>query len=128
MTQHGTLLYKGSMKEDTSINEIRKGLLVLAVLQVIGRKKSYAADILAELNAGEFATQEGTLYPLLSRLKREGLIDHEWVESAGGPPRKYYVLNTSGQARARALMDYLGKLEDELKALGQRKHSKGAER
>lgn len=110
------------MKEDSTSNEIRKGLLVLAVLQVIGRKRAYAAEILAALNASEFATQEGTLYPLLSRLKREGLIEHEWIESLSGPPRKYYKLSHSGIDRAKELMNYMSVLQSQLKSLrGERK-------
>ena len=105
------------MKEESSSSEIRKGLLVLAVLQVIGKKKAYAAEILRALNSSEFATQEGTLYPLLSRLKREGLIDHEWVESLSGPPRKYYVLSDKGDMRALELMNYVTKLHNQLNAL-----------
>ena len=113
------------MKEDSTSNEIRKGLLVLAVLQVIGRRRAYTAEILSVLNASEFATQEGTLYPLLSRLKREGLIDHEWVESVSGPPRKYYRLSESGDRRAKELMDYMNKLQSQLNNLrGIRKGAK----
>jgi len=105
------------MNDDSTTNEIRKGLLVLAVLQVIGKKKSYAAEILTALNTSEFATQEGTLYPLLSRLKRDGLIDHEWVESVSGPPRKYYSLSQFGLERANELLGYMGKLQIQLKTL-----------
>ena len=111
------------MHEDSTSNEIRKGLLVLAVLQVIGRRRSYAAEILHALNKTEFETQEGTLYPLLSRLKREGLIEHEWVESISGPPRKYYELSTSGKERAKELLEYLAKLQSQLNAL--RSETKG---
>jgi PadR family transcriptional regulator PadR len=104
------------MNEESTSIEIRKGLLVLAVLQVIGQKKAYAAEILKALNTSEFATQEGTLYPLLSRLKREGLIDHEWVESVSGPPRKYYVLSEKGNQRTTELMSYMAKLHSQLSA------------
>lgn len=106
------------MNEDSTSNEIRKGLLVLAVLRVINVKKTYAAEILTSLNKTEFSTQEGTLYPLLSRLKREGYINHEWVESKSGPPRKYYSLSESGQQRLTELSKYMDKLQQELKILG----------
>jgi PadR family transcriptional regulator, regulatory protein PadR len=105
---------------DTSINEIRKGLLVLAVLQVLEGDKKYTAEVLETLNSGEFATQEGTLYPLLSKLKREGYIEHEWVESQSGPPRKYYSLSKSGSERAEELVRYLKKLITELNSLGRK--------
>lgn len=114
------------MKEDSTSNEIRKGLLVLAVLQVIARKRVYAAEILSSLNTSEFASQEGTLYPLLSRLKRKGLIEHEWVESPSGPPRKYYKLSELGIARAKELMSYMSKLQTELRSLKGESQVKGA--
>jgi PadR family transcriptional regulator, regulatory protein PadR len=106
---------------DTTINEIRKGLLVLAVLRTLSTTKKYTAEILHSLNSSEFATQEGTLYPLLSKLKREGFIDHEWVESQSGPPRKYYSLSESGEQRAKDLVSYISKLQAELRTLGKDK-------
>lgn len=106
------------MKEDSTISEIKKGLLVVAVLQVISSKRSYAGEILAALAETEFSSQEGTLYPLLSRLKREGLIEHDWVESPSGPPRKYYRLSKTGLARIKELMQYVRRLSLDLKKLG----------
>ena len=94
---------------------IRKGLLEFAVLNVISSKKVYAADILAILNATEFATMEGTLYPLLSRMRREGTVEYEWVESDIGPPRKYYRLTDKGKEQLEALRDYWAKLSKTLK-------------
>ncbi len=69
---------------------IRKGLLEFLLLKIIAADKVYVADILRELKETEFATQEGTLYPLLSKMRREQLVDYEWKESEAGPPRKYY--------------------------------------
>lgn len=106
------------MYNDTTINEIRKGLLVIAVLQAIKGKRLYAAEILKLLLLTEFATQEGTLYPLLSRLKREGYIDHEWVESKNGPPRKYCKLSQKGKGRIIELMMYIATIRADLKKLG----------
>ena len=77
-------------------NAIRKGLLEYLVLRIIRVDKVYVADMLARLRSTEFATQEGTLYPLLSRLRREELVDYEWRESVAGPPRKYYALTGKG--------------------------------
>ena len=68
---------------------VRKGLLEFAVLRAIAGEKLYVADLLKRLAGTEFATQEGTLYPLLSRLRRESLVDYEWQESEAGPPRKF---------------------------------------
>lgn len=78
---------------------IRKGLLEFLVAKIIAARSVYAADILARLSETEFKTQEGTLYPLLSKMRREGLVEYEWQESESGPPRKYYRLTAKGRAR-----------------------------
>ena len=106
------------MEKQSNIYEIRKGLLVLAVLSVISRRKLYVGELLEELSNTEFATQEGTIYPLPSKMKREGLILHEWVESPSGPPRKYYLLSKSGEQRMDELLKYLSKLHLDIKKLG----------
>ena len=80
----------------------------------------YAADILKQLNATEFATQEGTLYPLLSRMRREGLLDYEWKESEAGPPRKYYELTVKGKDQLQETLDYWGQINGTVRKLGQR--------
>ena len=85
------------MNIDATKQQLRKGLLVYALLSVIANEELYVADILKKLNASEFATQEGTLYPLLSTLRREQLINYRWVESPSGPPRKYYTLTATGK-------------------------------
>jgi len=107
-----------------SINEkfssIRKGLLEFLVLKIISADHVYAADILQELNATEFATQEGTLYPLLSKLRREELVDYEWKESEAGPPRKYYRLTPKGKDQLRDTLDYWQKINGTVKSLGQK--------
>ncbi len=106
------------METEKYIQEIQKGLLVLAVLQVIKRKKVYAGEIINALASTPFATQEGTLYPLLSRLKREGLVEHEWVESPSGPPRKYFHLSTTGARLAETLALHIQTTEKLMKQLG----------
>ena len=108
----------------TSINEkftpIRKGLLEFLVLKIISSDKVYAADILKELGATEFATQEGTLYPLLSKMRREELVDYEWKESEAGPPRKYYELTAKGRDQLRETSHYWQKISLTVKNLEQR--------
>src|SRR5580704_7452866 len=105
-----------------SVNEkftsIRKGLLEFLVLKVIAADKVYAADILEQLSRTEFATQEGTLYPLLSKMRREELVDYEWKESEAGPPRKYYQLTAKGREQLRETSDYWQKISGTVKALG----------
>lgn len=99
---------------------IRKGLLEFLVLQIISADKVYVADILKQLKATQFATQEGTLYPLLSRLRREGLLDYEWKESDAGPPRKYYELTGKGREHLRETLDYWTEINGTVKKLGQK--------
>jgi len=106
------------MTQDDNFNQLRKGLLEVAVLSVVSAHEVYAADILDRLSATEFKTAEGTLYPLLSRMKREQLLEYSWVESASGPPRKYYKLTASGQAKLHDSEKYLSQLSATLKSLG----------
>lgn len=94
------------MEISDKLSPIRKGLLELVVLKVISKTQVYAADILEKLNQTEFSTQEGTLYPLLSRLRREGAVEYEWVESEAGPPRKYYKLTDKGRQQLKELLTY----------------------
>lgn len=96
---------------------IRKGLLELVILKIIAAEKVYAADMLKLLSDTEFATQEGTLYPLLSKLRREQLVDYEWKESDAGPPRKYYKLTAQGRTQLAALNDYWKELNRTLAEL-----------
>jgi PadR family transcriptional regulator PadR len=98
---------------------IRKGLLEFALLRVVAADRLYVAEMLKRLAGTEFATQEGTLYPLLSRLRREGLVDYEWKESEAGPPRKYYRLTDPGRRELEELQDYWNHLNDTLARLGQ---------
>jgi PadR family transcriptional regulator PadR len=97
---------------------IRKGLLEFLVLRIVARDTVYVADILQRLSGTEFATQEGTLYPLLSRLRRDGLVDYEWQESEAGPPRKYYRLTPRGRAHLRDLQDYWRDINATIDQLG----------
>jgi len=100
---------------EDKFDPIRKGLLEFAVLTVIASKKVYAADILSILSTTEFQTQEGTLYPLLSRMRREGTVEYEWMESDVGPPRKYYRLTEKGKGQLEAIRNYWQKLSKILK-------------
>lgn len=104
-------------EREDKLNPLRKGLLETAVLKVISAKAAYAADILERLHDTPFATQEGTLYPLLSKLRRDGAVSYEWVESQGGPPRKYYSLTKEGQETLKQLSDYFKTLQASLKNL-----------
>jgi PadR family transcriptional regulator PadR len=82
--------------ENTQV-QMRKGILEYCVLHIISRGEVYASDMLDELTAAKMIVVEGTLYPLLTRLKNSGLLEYKWVESKSGPPRKYYKLTLEGQ-------------------------------
>jgi PadR family transcriptional regulator, regulatory protein PadR len=103
---------------DEQFAPLRKGLLEFAILRIVSGRTVYVGDILAALASTPFATQEGTLYPLLSRLRREELVDYQWVESGAGPPRKYYQLTDKGAARLDELGAYWRHLTDTLEQLG----------
>jgi PadR family transcriptional regulator PadR len=97
---------------------IRKGLLEFLILKIINADKVYVADMLARLSETEFATQEGTLYPLLSKMRRDGLVDYEWQESDAGPPRKYYELTAKGAAQLAELNEYWKSINTTISQLG----------
>jgi|OM-RGC.v1.027433441 Predicted transcriptional regulators len=82
--------------ENTQV-QMRKGILEFCILHVISRGEVYASDMLEELTSAKIMIVEGTLYPLLTRLRKAGLVDYKWVESNSGPPRKYYTLTPEGQ-------------------------------
>ncbi len=75
---------------------MRKGVLELCILSIISKKDVYASDILGELKEAKLIVVEGTLYPLLTRLKNEGFLNYRWEESKSGPPRKYYTMTEIG--------------------------------
>ena len=85
------------MNIDNSKSQMRKGMLEYCIMLLLRRQPCYANDIIQKLREAEMIVVEGTLYPLLSRLKRDGLLGYEWRESTQGPPRKYYVLTPEGQ-------------------------------
>ena len=106
------------MSIDDRFAAIRKGLLEYLILKIVAADKVYAADILKRLAATDFATQEGTLYPLLSKMRRDGLLDYEWQESDAGPPRKYYELTARGRTQLGELNDYWKGLNATIAQLG----------
>ena len=78
-------------------SQMRKGLLEYCILSIISRDEAYASDILDTLKEAQLVVVEGTVYPLLTRMKNEGLLSYRWQESTGGPPRKYYALTDEGR-------------------------------
>ena len=84
------------MKVENTQVQMRKGILEYCIMEIIARGQVYASDMLEELTAAKMIVVEGTLYPLLTRLKNAGLVEYNWVESSSGPPRKYYTLTQTG--------------------------------
>jgi PadR family transcriptional regulator, regulatory protein PadR len=86
------------MDIENTESQMRKGLLELCILGIIKRhKEAYPSDILEQLKEAKLVVLEGTLYPLLTRLKNAGMLSYRWEESAAGPPRKYFTLTPEGE-------------------------------
>lgn len=112
------LSYSTSMDEASKLAALRRGMLEPLVLASIEDRRRYAAEIFAALRAVQFPIQEGTLYPLLNKLRRDGLVEHEWQESPSGPPRKYLSLTDDGRAQLAGFRDYWHTLTGMLETIG----------
>ncbi|MCU0335151.1 MAG: PadR family transcriptional regulator [Chitinophagaceae bacterium] len=86
------------MNIENTASQMRKGVLEFCVLSVIRKGEAYPSDIIEQMKAANFQLLEGTLYPLLTRLKNAGMLNYRWVESSSGPPRKYFSLTDKGLA------------------------------
>ena len=98
------------MNIDNAKSQMRKGMLEYCILLLLERQPAYTSDIIRQLKEAELLVVEGTLYPLLNRLKKEGLLQYEWEESRMGTPRKYYALTDEG----RQVLDGLDKAWGEI--------------
>ena len=92
--------------------QMRKGVLELCILSMLQEKDAYASDIIEHLKNAQMIVVEGTLYPLLTRLKNAGLLSYRWEESTSGPPRKYYSLTKEGKDALAELHDSWEQLVD----------------
>lgn len=90
------------MNIDNAKSQMRKGMLEYCIMLLLRNQASYASDIISSLKEARLIVVEGTLYPLLTRLKKDGMLCYEWKESTQGPPRKYYTLTDEGR---EALME-----------------------
>lgn len=99
-----------SFNIENAKSQMRKGFLEFPVLLIIGTNPTYAPDILKQLKEANLLVVEGTLYPLLSRMKRANLVSYSWEESKNGPPRKMYTITKEGK-------DALAQLEESWRAL-----------
>lgn len=91
------------MNVDNTKSQMRKGMLEYCIMLLLHRQASYANDIIERLKEAKMIVVEGTLYPLLTRLKNDKILKYEWVESTQGPPRKYYSLTMDGEEALRQL-------------------------
>ena len=83
--------------------QMRKGILEFCILSILSKNDHYASEILDTLKGGKMIVVEGTIYPLLTRLKNSGLLEYRWEESTSGPPRKYYKITEAGKASLAVL-------------------------
>ena len=84
-------------------SQMRKGMLEYCIMLLLHKEPAYASDIIQKLKEAKLIVVEGTLYPLLTRLKKDDLLGYEWIESTQGPPRKYYRLTEKGEEILREL-------------------------
>lgn len=98
------------MNVDNVKSQMRKGMLEYCIMLLLHKEASYASDIIQKLKEAQLIVVEGTLYPLLTRLKNDDLLSYKWVESTQGPPRKYYQLTEKGEI-------FLGELESSWREL-----------
>lgn len=98
------------MNTENAKSQMRKGMLEYCILLLLHKEAAYASDIIQQLKEAELIVVEGTLYPLLTRLKNDRLLKYEWQESTQGPPRKYYALTLDGEEFLRSLDEAWGEL------------------
>lgn len=106
------------MIRETGISQLRRGVLEFCVLALLREGERYSFEIVSELSQADgLVTTEGTLYPLLSRLRKDGVVDTTWRESPSGPPRRYYHLTTAGSAALSAFASEWSQFRDSVDTL-----------
>lgn len=93
------------MKIENTKSQMKKGILEFCILSIINQKEVYPSEVIEELKRSELIVVEGTIYPLLTRLKNAEILTYRWQESTSGPPRKYYSITQKGK-------DFLRELEE----------------
>jgi PadR family transcriptional regulator PadR len=91
--------------------QMRKGILEFCILSILDKKEAYPSEILEQLKAAKLIVVEGTLYPLLTRLKNMELLTYRWEESTSGPPRKYYAITEIGKTTLAGLTNTWNELQ-----------------
>jgi PadR family transcriptional regulator PadR len=103
---------------EAAISQLRRGVLEFCVLALLRDTERYAYEIVHALSQADgLVTTEGTLYPMLSRLRKDGVVDTTWRESPSGPPRRYYRLSSDGETQLHAFAGEWGRFRDSVDAL-----------
>lgn len=108
------------MNIENAKSQMRKGMLEYCILLILKERAAYASDIIQNLKEANLLVVEGTLYPLLTRLKNDGVLAYEWQESSQGPPRKYYKLTDAGHTLLLQLDGAWSELENTVHLLKDR--------
>ncbi len=112
------------MKIENTKAQMRKGVLEYCILSILKDGEAYTSDILETLKGAKMLVVEGTIYPLLTRLKNAGLLSYRWEESTGGPPRKYYALTETGKLFLKELDTTWNDLQQAVKKVTREKTKK----
>lgn len=105
------------MNTENTKAQMRKGILEFCILSLINQREMYVSDLIEELRKGKLDVVEGTLYPLLTRLKNGEFLSYRWEESTGGPPRKYYQITGKGHKFLAELQNTWNELTDSVNAI-----------
>lgn len=108
------------MNTENTKAQMRKGILEFCILSLINNREMYVSDLIDELKKGKLDVVEGTLYPLLTRLKNGEFLSYRWEESTGGPPRKYYQITKKGEAFLSELQSTWKELTDSVTQITQK--------
>jgi PadR family transcriptional regulator PadR len=108
------------MKIENVKSQMRKGVLEYCILNILDKNDAYTSDILSDLKEAKMIVVEGTVYPLLTRLKNSGYLSYRWEESTSGPPRKYYVLTEKGREFLALMNDSWQELVDAVNYISQK--------
>ena len=115
------------MNDDNVKVQMRKGILEYCILSILSRGDSYAPKIIAELKEAEMIVVEGTLYPILTRQKKAGLLTYRWQESSQGPPRKYYMLTEEGRKQLALLDEAWDQMVEQIRIIRHGEHTEDDE-
>lgn len=111
------------MNIENTQSQMRKGILEFCILSIIRRGEAYPSDIVEEMKLANLHILEGTLYPLLTRLKNASMLNYRWVESNSGPPRKYFMLTEKGEAFYKELEATWNELASAVNSLTKKKET-----